>query len=330
MQRQSLAAWICVLGILGGSQVLAAPPGPPPPGAGVIAKVNGEVISREEFDGVLSRSARQKFYHGAVDEKKLGELRREVLEDIIRERLLDKESLRRKVEPDVADVERKLGEYEKRYRDSEQWQANREKILPELRAKMLENSRRGRLEQITRDVEVPAAPVIEQFYHENPKLFTEPEKDHVSLILLKVDPSSTKDVWAEALAEAGRIRQKIVNGDDFGDLAKLHSADETASRGGDMGYLHRGMLAPDAQQAVDGLQSGQVSEPVELLQGYGLFKLDDRKPPRLMALADVRERVVELYRRQKGEERWKGLVADLRRKADVWISPSIAAGPPEK
>ncbi|MBC7950556.1 MAG: peptidylprolyl isomerase [Rhodospirillaceae bacterium] len=305
-----------------GTAVSAAPPNPPS-GVEIVAKVDGLTIDRTEFEAAAARASRQKFYHGKVDDAKLAEFRREQINEIITERLLMKEAERRKLRPDLDDVERKLAEYETRYKDSEQWAANRARILPELKARMIENSQRAALEREVRAVPPPSKEQLEKYHRDNAKLFTEPERDHLTVILLKVDPSSTKDVWASAFEEAERIRQKIKSGTDFGELAKLHSADESAARGGDMGYMHHGMLAPAAQAAIDTMKVGDISEPVELLQGYGLFKLVDRKPATLRPLDQVSERALDLYRRQKGDESWAALAEYLRKKATIWISPDL-------
>jgi hypothetical protein len=285
--------------------------------------VDGAGVERAEYEGTIVRLLRTKFYHGKVDDEKLALTRKEAVDELVLERVLAQETERRRVEPDVADVERKLAAYEERYRDSDMWKEQRERLLPGLRAKMLENSRKTVLERSIRaDVSRKTADV-EKFYRDNPNLFTEPEQDHVGLILLQVDPSSTKQVWQEAKAEAGRIRAKVLAGADFGGLAKLHSADKSAEKGGDMGYLHRGMLAPPAQAAVDALKPGEITEAVELLQGYGLFLLYDRKPAVLRTFEDVRERAADLYGRQAGDKQWADFCESLKRKAKIWIDPTI-------
>jgi parvulin-like peptidyl-prolyl isomerase len=298
---------------------------PPSPGAEAVAKVDGAAISRGEYEAALARTVRQKFYHGKVDETKMADVRKEVLDELVLERLLVREAERRHVEPDAADVDRKIAAYEERYRDSEMWKAQRERLLPDLRAKMLENSRKAVMERGVRAEVVKTPENVEKFYRENPALFTEPEQDHLATILLQVDPAATKETWAEAQAEAGRIRAKILAGAGFADLAKLHSADQSAANGGDMGYLHHGMLAQPAQEAIDPLKPGEITEAVELLQGYGLFKLIDRKPAKLRAFEDVRDRAADLYARHAGEKNWVAFCEELKRKAKIWISPTVTA-----
>jgi parvulin-like peptidyl-prolyl isomerase len=292
---------------------------------GVVATIDGQPVTDEEFSLALTRGARQAFYHGQVKEDRLQELKVKTIEEVIDRRLLLKEAEKRGVKPDTADVERKIASYEEQYKNSEEWKAKRSDVLPPLREQMLQNSRLKMLEESIRKVSDPSEKELANFYKDHPESFTEPARDHVSVILLGVDPSSTKEVWQAAKAEAAKIREKIQAGAKFEDLAKLHSADESAPRGGDMGYVHRGMLSSSAQEAVDAIKVGELTPPVELLQGYAVFKLVERKPAVLRELKDVRERAIDLYRRNTAESRWNELKGQLRKKAKVVLHPDLTA-----
>jgi parvulin-like peptidyl-prolyl isomerase len=95
-------------------------------------------------------------------------------------------------------------------------------------------------------------------------------------------------------------------------LARLHSGDDSAARGGDMGYLHRGMLPETVQEVVDRLALSEVSEPISLLEGIALVRLDDRKLAQVRDFASVRERTLQLWRRDEGDRAWQALIARLR------------------
>ncbi|HYH22164.1 MAG TPA: peptidylprolyl isomerase [Azospirillum sp.] len=297
------------------------------PGAAVVAKINDQPITWTDLETALARASRQTFYHGSVSPERVAELRRKVLDDMIVEQLLLSEAKRRGIAPDDAMVEERIAKYEAQYKDSQQWPALREQVLPELRARMRENSQRSRLEAEVRNVSPPTDAQLEAFYKENLPLFTEPARSRVSMILLTVDPGAPQATWDAAKQEAERIRDRILKGASFADLAKMHSNDQSSAQGGDMGYLHRGMLARDAQDPVDQLEVGQLSEPILLLQGYGLFQLTDRLAERRRSLEDVRERAVELYRRNTGEKRWADTTVSLRRKARIWIDDALRQKP---
>lgn len=292
---------------------------------GVVARVDDMVVTADDFEAAMRRAARQKFYHGKIIPERLLELRRAVIDELVVERLVIREAEARGITPDMAEVDGKLSVMEERYKDSAEWLAQRDEVLPLMKERMIVNSRKSRLEKQIRELPPPGNAELVAFYEANKDLFTEPVRDRVAVILLKVDPSSSKVTWEEAAAEAGRIRSKIMAGGEFAELAKLHSGDPSAANGGDMGYMHVGRLGAAAHQAVQSLAVGEVTDPVELLEGYGLFRLIDRKPSRLRSFDDVRQRARELYGRNKAEEVWTAFIAKLKASATIWISPEITA-----
>ena len=117
-----------------------------------------------------------------------------------------------------------------------------------------------------------------------------------------------------------RLLAQLRGGADFAELARLRSGDGSAAKGGDMGYLHRGMLGDQAQQVVDALAVGEVGEPVTLLEGVAIFRLEDRPALQLLAFEEVRERVRGLWLREHSEQAWQALLTRLR--ADTVITVS--------
>lgn len=294
------------------------------PAAGTpFAKVGDTVITHQDFDAAFAQAARGKFYHGKPPEGEVAKLQREVGQNLVDEILLAREAKRRKLQPDAAAIQKTLAAYEERYKDSAQWKANRAQILPALTARLEKDSV---LEQLTKQVKAvaePTQPQLEQYYGAHKDKFTSPEQVHIQLILLKVDPSSPQAKWDAAMEEAKKLAGRIRSGADFGELAKTHSGDPSAARGGDMGYVHHGMLPDPAQKAVDKLKPGEsTAEPVVLLEGIALLRLQQRKPPVLNKLEAVRERAKDLYQRDKGEEAWNGLLAKLRRDHPVRFDES--------
>jgi parvulin-like peptidyl-prolyl isomerase len=147
------------------------------------------------------------------------------------------------------------------------------------------------------------------------------------VILLKVDPSSPQAAWNGAHAEAQALHKKLLAGADFAELARLHSGDRSAERGGAMDYTHRGMLPEAVHGVVDKLQPRQLSEPVQLLEGVAILRLDDRRTAQQRSFEQVRERAADLWRRDEGQARWSRLIADLRRASTIRIDESHYAPP---
>lgn len=295
---------------------------PAPAPAPVFAKIGGSVISGEQYDAAFSQAARGKFYHGNPSPDAIAQLQREVGRKLVDEALLYAEAQRRGIKPDAAAVDKVIAGYDERYKDSAQWKANREKVLPNLRSKLEHDNVMEQFTAQVKNVPVPAPAQLQKYYEDHKDKFTSPEQVHIRLILLKVDPSAPKAQWDGARDEGAAIARRLRNGADFAELANLHSGDESAKRGGDMGYIHRGMLPEPAETAIDKLKPGETSDPVVLLEGVAVIRLEARKEPVLNSLDSVRQRAQDLYRRDRGEQAWTDLLAQLRRDTPVQLDES--------
>ena len=281
--------------------------------AAVIARIGDTSINRAEFDQTLEIAARRKFYHGKVPDGAMAELQREVARSMVDNVLLVREARRRGFTPDVESVKRTISEYEARYKASEQWQTRRAALLPKLQKQLETDSLIQQIHKKIHDVAEPDAAQLQSYYAANLDKFAEPERARVSTILLKVEASALRPIWDKSRTEAADLVKKLRTGADFAQQARQRSGDESAANGGDMGYLHRGMLAEPAQLVVDKLKIKEISEPVTLLQGVAIFRLDERKPSLQNPLAKVEPRARELWRREQGERAWQALALTLRK-----------------
>lgn len=283
----------------------------------LFARVAGESVTRAEYDVAVSMAARQRFYHGNVDEKRRKELRLQVAGELADRILLRQEAMRRGLKVESAHIDREVGQELGRYRVDELSAERRRHLQQMVREQVAERLLRERLERQVKELPPPAQTDVRAYYEANKDKFTTPPQQRLSLILLKVAPSAPVEAWRAAQQEGQRLRRKLMAGGDFAELATLHSGDGSAERGGELGFVHRGMLAPEAQVVVDALKVGEVSEPLNLLQGVALFKLEERKPEVLNPFDRVRERATGLLQRERAEQAWRALLRSLRAKAQV-------------
>ncbi|MBK5105102.1 MAG: peptidylprolyl isomerase, partial [Burkholderiales bacterium] len=180
-----------------------------------------------------------------------------------------------------------------------------------------EQSTVAQLEAATRVVPQPSEAELRAYYESHPEQFTQPEQLRLSMILLKIDPSSEAPERELVVARAQDLAGQLANGADFAELARQHSDDRTAPDGGDLGYRHRGTLPPGIETVIDQMAKGMISEPLKLLEGMAIFRLDERKPANLRTLDTVRRNVTELWVRERGEAQWRELNARLRAGAEI-------------
>lgn len=293
------------------------------PGGEVFAVVGGKAIPFAEYQSAFASGMRQKYYHAKPPEAEVARFQREIGDQLVNQLLLQQEAKQRGIEPDRAKVKETVADYERRYKDSEQWRANRERLLPGLIERLERQSLLERLEQTVRTRPAPSEDAVRAYYATHPERFTEPEQLRLSLIMLKVDPSSPRVVWEKAGEEAERLHHRLGKGANFGELARLHSADASAANGGDLGYVHRGILPEVIQkQVIDTLKPGTFSAPTVLLEGVAIVRLEDRRPAKLRSFEDVRNRAADLLAREQSEGAWQRLITELRKRTRIQIDES--------
>ncbi|WP_287369003.1 peptidylprolyl isomerase [Thauera sp.] len=123
----------------------------------------------------------------------------------------------------------------------------------------------------------------------------------------------TSEVLSDADAEARLlgIRERVVNGVDFGELAKASSADLSAAKGGDLGWLNPGDTVPEFERAMNALQPGEVSAPVKSPFGWHLIQVLER---RVQDVTDERKRNAAraALRDRKADEAYEDWLRQLR------------------
>ena len=83
---------------------------------------------------------------------------------------------------------------------------------------------------------------------------------------------------AEARRQLSVLRERIVNGQDFGELARTHSDDPgSASRGGELGWIDTGNTVPVFERTMDSLAPGAISEPFRSQFGWHLVQVLERR-----------------------------------------------------
>ena len=98
---------------------------------------------------------------------------------------------------------------------------------------------------------------------------------HAAHILVTLKPLVSDD---DARLRLERLRERIHQGEDFGELARFHS-DDTASavRGGDLGWLSPGEVAPEFETMMNAMEEGELSEPFKSSFGWHLVRVLARR-----------------------------------------------------
>mgnify|MGYP001814215441 FL=1 len=295
-------------------------------GQALYAKVGDREITVDEYNQTYNRTVRQRYYHSKPPQEELAAVRQEIADELITRELLLLEASRSGLQPDEANIQATLEQYDQRYANSPRWKQDRSKLLAALKPKLEQDDLLRQLENRIKNIAPPTEKQVRAYYRQYPEKFTEPMQQKLSLILLVVDPSSSNEVWQAALDKGQELVEQLHKGADFAELARMYSGDVSAEQGGDMGYVHREMLSEAVEKAIDELQPGQISAAIRTLQGVAILRLDDRKAEQLRDFADVRDRARKLWVREHSETAWSEFKAQLRLDTPVTVFVNVANG----
>jgi len=289
----------------------------------IFAQIDDLIISATEFQQIFNAAVRHKFYHGKVPETEIIKFRQQVAKDIVTQTLVYNQALKQGIEPDINKINAGIDAYNLKYGSSPAWQEQRAKVEPLLIKRLQRQDLIEKMELKVRQLPLPDEHQIEVYYQNHQDKFTEPERKWISVILLKVPPAASSSLWQQAMETARHLKQRVEGGEDFAVLAREYSGHASANLGGDLGYLHQGVLETDAQKSVAGLTTNQLSIPTRVLEGVALFKVNAVQPEKLKSFIEVKTRASELLYREMQDEAWESYVHRLKSMATIYVNEKI-------
>ncbi len=139
------------------------------------------------------------------------------------------------------------------------------------------------------------------------------EQAHVRHILVRTNELISE---SDARRKLVNLRDRIVNGVNFAELARLNSDDGSAARGGDLGWIYPGDTVPEFERAFTDLKVMEVSQPVKSPFGWHLIQVLERRTADMSTdrrRAEARKAILE----RKGDEAYQEWLRQLRDRAYV-------------
>ncbi len=272
-----LAVALALVGCRGEKPAAQRPPSPE-----VVAKVGELTISPADLSEGLAKRA--KSLGGSAGP----ELRQQVLDELIREKVLLHKAQAAGMDKDPELVRRWERMVVAKYETAHKPDAEKQRA--------------------------PTAAEVEQFYQAHATDYQRPERIRVALIQVKGSAKAVEEKRAELRARAEKVLTLAQAPDaNFAELARLHSEDRaTRYSGGDGGWMERGQTPPswpkelaDAAFAVE--TAGALAPLVEAGGSFYVLKLIERQASGVRPLAEVRDRIVHKLKEQQriaNEERF--------------------------
>ena len=289
-------------------------------GADVLAKVNGRTISRSEVDKYYENQA------ASAQQKPAGEQAESLRLNILKQ-LIDQEIMMQRAEKlgllaTDDEVEHKLNDLKAPY-TKEQFDAklkDSHMSLDDLKRDLRRNLTIEKVlnKEITSKINVTDKEITD-FYTANKAQFNliEP-RYHLAQIVVSAQPaqqvSNRQNDKAQNENDARKkiqmIENRLISGDDFGQLAMNYSEQpDTAGNGGDMGMILESQLRtnPEIYAAVSKLKPGETSAPLPMIDpskrilGYSIVRVISKEPAGQRELNDPR--VQQFIREQLRDSR---------------------------
>ncbi len=100
------------------------------------------------------------------------------------------------------------------------------------------------------------------------------QQTHARHILIRINEVVSE---AEARHKLESVRERIINGVDFAEQARLYSQDGSAAKGGDLGWLSPGDTVPEFERAMDALKVNEISQVIQSPFGMHLIQVQERR-----------------------------------------------------
>ena len=269
--------------------------------ATVAATVNGHDITEGEIQDMLDRFMAQmggRIPPGQL-EAVLPQIRENILNELVMRQIMRDAVEEAGIELTDEDYQHDLGELAEALPEGitvEQYLEESGATEDDLREQM--KMRRLVLRQVESAGE-PDEAEVRAFYDENRDGFAQPESVTASHILIAFEDGDDDAAKAAKRERLAGIRQQILDGADFAELAAANSDCPSKNNGGDLGSFGRGQMVPPFEDAAFSQEPGQVGDIVETSFGYHLIKVTDHQEGKTPDFDEVKDRITELLSAQR-------------------------------
>src|SRR6202167_506712 len=161
---------------------------------------------------------------------------------------------------------------------------------------------------------------VKQYYEAHPQEFTLPER--VTLSEISVSTEGKKPEELDALrAKAEGLRTSVINGDDFGQVARLYSQGSTAKDGGAIGTFKRGELSQQIEDLVFQMKKYQLTDVIQTRTDFEFLLVEDHLQAGLQPIDKVQSDIRNTIHAQKVQPLLRDYLANLREQSNITVKP---------
>jgi len=286
----------------------------------VVAKVNNQVIIREEFmeSFELYKNSYENQYGKDVwdqdieGRKLIDVVKGQVVEKMIMDKLILEEAAQQGIQVAQEEVEEEVKNFKEYVGNDEKFEEflttqnmSEEKFKEQVKENLIIFKYR---EKVVGDVKISDQDV-RAYYDSNIKEF-------------KADQVKASHILVNTEEEAGTVLEKVEKGEDFNKLAEEYSVDPSAKTNkGDLGYFGYGEMAQPFEEAAFALDVGEVSDIVKTQFGYHIIKVTDKQIVDPTPFEEVKEGIEDRLLYDAREKKFNEIIRELREQAEIETYP---------
>jgi len=296
----------------------------------IVARVNNDAITLSDVQKA-DQSLHEEIVHDCpgCSRDKVDEVYKEKQKDLLRD-LVDQALLTERakdmgisVETDVIkrlDELRKqnnLGSMEEMEKEVEKQGLSWEDLKTQIRNNLLTQEVIRR--EVGSHINIPGDEV-KKYYDEHQKDFVRPEQVVLAEIFLSTEGKSPEEM-SSVEKKAEDLRNRVVKGEDFNEIAKHFSEGSTAKDGGNLGTFERGQLDKQLEGVVFKMDKGQMTDVVQTKSGFEVLKVEAHFEAGLQPQDKVENEIMNRIYSQKMQPTMREYLAQLREQSYVMVKP---------
>jgi peptidyl-prolyl cis-trans isomerase SurA len=292
----------------------------------IVAVVNDEIITLSELNNAFEpyQERFEASYQGPDREKARTETKLVLLNRMIDSALMEQESRKTGItvrNEEVTDAIMDIQKQRKISPNEFQKALEREGITLDAFRKDIRNQLM-RMKLIRRDIKSRVAVTDEEigeYYRKHREDYEGKESVRIKQILLILPKEEDPAVKEKLRADAEAIHKRLMNGEPFEPLSAKYSQGPEAASGGDIGYIEKGMIHSEVEDAAFSLPLNQISGVIESPIGFHIIQVFDPRGAGLKAIEGVRDEIREKIDREKMEKKYGEWLEELRKKSHIEI-----------
>ena len=256
---------------------------PLPLTSNIIAYVNGKPVNVIEFNKVFANRSLEKL--PTYLRREYDKNRKNFIKQLINNKLFEAAAA------------------EETFTDNKNFQEELEKAVNQIKMKYYYE------ENITSKIKISDGE-LKKYYKSHPEKYTVPERVRARHILISLRKNPLPANITNAYNKIKKLRQRVLEGESFAEIAAAESDCPSRAKGGDLGFFERGQMVPEIEKAAFGLKKGEISDIIKSEFGYHILQVTDRLPQRVLPFEEVKDKIRnDLY-----SQREKKLYGDLLNK----------------